>query len=799
MKSFNQVGEEFVNDVWRFFYKLGITDDIEIVEYVAFLFLIKYHKDWNNISRSLGDGILSEIGNSFYDLKDVWGYPYTLVGHGREYEPLIPEPSSRIKVYDLVELKQIFDALFDELDERGFLNDMLGSLFNRIVIPHVTKMSVGGRYPTLRHLTDWAIDLVEISSETMVADLACGSGGFLVAAAQFKPAISGIEISPNWARIASANCLLHGMYPEIYIGNALSVIKRDITNARFNVILMNPPFGAKVDDALVNMAFDSKLSGRSETVLTALAYEHLAENGQMFVFLPSGSLFANSGGEQILRERWIKNGELAAVVTLPKDAFQPYSQVVTHALLIEKTQQPSYINWFFQPRFDGFTSGRNRQPDPEHNDLPLVTAAIRSRKESQAVIPLTTADQGLVGYRVLLPDGVGSFLVARLSRMNSSEIYFSVDFGNDTKMSPCWIDQADIQTFDKEMQPIDLPTPDNYVQEIQATFLQGAYTLQLSNQGGEIRGERKPNYPLQISTQWEDGAWMGIVLNADGYPTGPAFLLNDVPTQFEKADGTVFPLDIEIPLTSNIHKNAYTDENNLTLVLFPPGKLEGMSLADGGCLVMSGKHHWLRIHSGKNNLPQFEIFYHEEDPYIFESDGQQCGVVFTPEGYVLGVAVPSHIIQKTSNLDLQPASYLPQDKGAGAEVLESPAQILANIHQSQASLSSQIMKLLNLAELGGVATEAIPPHITVLHPIGRLEGIQKAIWDVIQTKIELTRQGTTPLPFQLEDLELPYTLPEIQLTLDLFERMGLLVKVSIKDAHYYRLISTRETDKGKKP
>jgi hypothetical protein len=132
------------------------------------------------------------------------------------------------------------------------------------------------------------------------------------------------------------------------------------------------------------MAFKDKKGGRSATVLTALACEHLSENGQMVVFVPPGSLFANSGGEQILREGWIKNGELTAVVFLPKDAFQPYSQVNTHALLIEKTRQPNYINWFFQPRFDGFTSGRNRQPDPEHNDLPMVTAAIRSRKETRA-------------------------------------------------------------------------------------------------------------------------------------------------------------------------------------------------------------------------------------------------------------------------------------------------------------------------------------------------------------------------------------------------------------------------------
>ena len=197
-----------------------------------------------------------------------------------------------------------------------------------------------------------------------------------------EPEITGIEISPTWARLASVNCLLHGLYPKIQIGNALSELKRNIAGSVFDVILINPPFGAKVDESLVIFAFDFKLSGRSETVLTNLALDHLAENGQMIVFLPTGSLFANSSGEQILRETLIENGWLSAVISLPKDAFQPYSQAATHALLIEKKQEPDYINWFFRPRYDGFTSGRNRQPEPEHNDLPLIQAALQRRKQA---------------------------------------------------------------------------------------------------------------------------------------------------------------------------------------------------------------------------------------------------------------------------------------------------------------------------------------------------------------------------------------------------------------------------------
>ncbi|NLH94188.1 MAG: N-6 DNA methylase, partial [Candidatus Cloacimonetes bacterium] len=500
------------------------------------------------------------------------------------------------------------------------------------------RMEPGGRYFTPRHLTRWAASLLETFPGARLADFACGSGGFLVATAEKLSHVTGVEISPNWARLAFTNCLLHSIKkPDIRIGNSLAIFGKREKETKFDCILMNPPFGAKVDDSLVQMAFDFKMSGRSETVLTALACEHLSENGQMVVFAPSGSLFANSGGEQILREGWIENGELTAVVTLPKDAFQPYSQVATHALLIEKTRQPNYINWFFQPRFDGFTSGRNRQPDPEHNDLPLITAAIRSRKETRAVIPLDITDQGPAGYRVLFTDENSRFRVNRLSRLNARETCYLVDVGSGSENSFYWINQANILAINGQTQPIKISLPEKYTREINATFLQGAYSIQLTGEGGEIRGERKNTYPLQISSHWDDTAWMGIVLNAKGEPAGPAFILNEVPNRFKEADDTVFPWDIEIPFDSNGEETAFQDEKSGTLILFPPVKLEGIKLAEQVYLLKSGKHTWLRIHLEKENSVQFEILFHESGGSVFESDGRQSGVVFTKEGEVLGV------------------------------------------------------------------------------------------------------------------------------------------------------------------
>ncbi|HPT69751.1 MAG TPA: N-6 DNA methylase [Syntrophomonas sp.] len=821
-----------INQIWQIFTIAGVTDPITIIESLAYFFLREEFQ--------IGD--LSEVSSSRRQLLE--SQQSTRGG----FMPIDLLPDLLNKLPDLrglPDIKQLVPQFTNSLGIDGYLkigdavHELLqdyssaAQIFNEVLPGFLERMEPGGRYFTPRHLTRWAASLLEILPGARLADFACGSGGFLVATTKKMPQVTGVEISPNWARLAFANCLLHSIKtPDIRIGNSLSIFGKREMETKFDCILMNPPFGAKVDESLVNMAFDYKLSGRSETVLTALAFNHLAELGQMVVFLPSGSLFANSGGEQILREGWIEDGELAAVVTLPQDAFQPYSQVATHALLIEKTQQPGYINWFFQPRFDGFTAGRNRQPDPEHNDLPLVAAAIRTRREARAVIPLSTGGNDLSGYRVLLPDSEARFRVDRLSRLNSIETCILVEFGSDTKKGYYWINQADIQTVDGQSQPIALPTPEKYSREIAATILQGEYALRITDQGGEIRGERKNSYPLQIAPGWEDSAWMGIVLNAKGEPAGPAFMLSEVPNRFKEADDTVFPWDIEIPFDTNGNEVNNTEENSGTLILFPPGQLEGMKLSDHGYLLKSGKHYWLRSDLEKDSLPRFEIFSQENGGSVFESDGRQCGVVFTCEGDALGVAVSSHIIQKTGNLDLQPTSYFPRKHEISEAGSESPAKILADIQKSQLDLADQIRTLLALAEMKSAANESIPPRQVTISPMGELHGIQKDVWDILQTMVEAHGNAFIPGHFRVTDIDTQirynrrddymkkvdpdlvdgeadlelyaeqdmqnfiddnsYTEPDLLRVFDLFERMGVLVRVLIDGSEYYRLTSERE-------
>ena len=126
-------------------------------------------------------------------------------------------------------------------------------LLDCCLIPRMPEMLTGGRYPTPRHIARSMVNLVAFQHGQKLADLACGSGGLLVAAADLKPAVTGVEISPNWARIAWANLVLHDLPDaEIHIDNAFATFAYGELTQRFDYILINPPFGENVDRSLVD-------------------------------------------------------------------------------------------------------------------------------------------------------------------------------------------------------------------------------------------------------------------------------------------------------------------------------------------------------------------------------------------------------------------------------------------------------------------------------------------------------------------------------------------------------------------
>jgi len=368
-----------LNQVWDEFRRAGIADDLRIIEGVAALLL------------ELLEGKL-EGESAQQDLPRV--------------------PSAAGLNVELVRgnLRQASDQA-----------DGAGRLLDRYVLFRLPEMLAGGRYPTPRHIVRLMATLADTKGKS-VADFACGSAGMLVYSE--GRSLTGVEISPEWARIARANLRLHNLEGEIREGNALKVIQ---TGEIFERVLMNPPFGVPIQ---------SDRGKRSETALVSLALDHLMEGGRAALLVPSGLLFTGSQAEFTLRKRLVDEGTLEAIITLPKDALQPYSALTTHLLLIErKPPAEDACTWFLRPVYDGYKGGRGRDltADPEEpNDLTLVEKAIQAIRQPSPTdgdVPISArplkADDGRMGLLIWPAPGVT--LIGVRYRPKDAVLYVEVE------------------------------------------------------------------------------------------------------------------------------------------------------------------------------------------------------------------------------------------------------------------------------------------------------------------------------------------------------------------------------------
>jgi type I restriction enzyme M protein len=354
---------DLLNQVWSEFRKVGISYDLAIIEHIA--------------------AFLLEIS-------------------GLEFseDELQPKKTSQSNL-NTEKVKQL-------LREAASTVGGVARLLDNHIIFCLPSMLAGGGYPTPRHIVKSMIRLAQVEPNHSVADFACGSAGLLVNYLSERQGISfGVDISLEWARIAYANVKLHRLInTTIFKDNALEVyIHADETLETlksFDRILMNPPFGAKIDANLAERTFGQKVGSRSETALLTLALQKLAQNGRAAVLVPSGILFSNSTAEKVLRNQLVDENCLEAVITFPKDAFQPYSPLQTHLLLFSKKHKSEkHITWFCQAEYDGYPSGRGRdltQPPSRYSDLPFL---------EEVIINSTT------NYKYLLPDSENALILVK--------------------------------------------------------------------------------------------------------------------------------------------------------------------------------------------------------------------------------------------------------------------------------------------------------------------------------------------------------------------------------------------------
>ena len=269
-------------------------------------------------------------------------------------------------------------------------NDLKGDLYEYMI----SKLQTAGRigqFRTPRHIIRMMVQLVDPKITDLIADPACGTGGFLILAGEHvrknyereirlntnkardhfqKKMFTGFDTDQTMLRITAMNTILHNM-DEANISFNDSLSKDNTDEDKYSVVLANPPFKGSLDHEAVAPSLTSVTNTKkTELLFLALFLRMLEIGGRCACIVPDGVLFGTSTAHKAIRKELIEKHHLLAVISMPSGVFKPYAGVSTAVLIFIKTGRGGTENvWFYDMKSDGFSLDDKRTDLGTDGDL----------------------------------------------------------------------------------------------------------------------------------------------------------------------------------------------------------------------------------------------------------------------------------------------------------------------------------------------------------------------------------------------------------------------------------------------
>ncbi|MDR0603161.1 MAG: N-6 DNA methylase [Bacteroidales bacterium] len=281
----------------------------------------------------------------------------------KEIYPDIFDKDDKIKLSDVA-----IKFVINKLQNISLLNssqDAKGLAFQKFLSSHEKDRQ--GQFFTPEPVIDFCVAMMKPKPNEKIIDPACGSGGFLMSALKYiqennrnidiqnviSENIFGFDINKSILRIAKMKLLLEAnIKTNVLCANSL---ENDGMNDNFDLILANPPFGAKITNIEMLRKFDLgykwvkykhdfyktkniQSSQNTDILFIERCLKLLKEGGKMGIVLPNGN-FENPSLEY-LRAYIKQKAKLLAVIKLPQETFIPFGTgVKTSILFLEKDSQ----------------------------------------------------------------------------------------------------------------------------------------------------------------------------------------------------------------------------------------------------------------------------------------------------------------------------------------------------------------------------------------------------------------------------------------------------------------------------
>lgn len=263
---------------------------------------------------------------------------------------------------DGVYLRQVIDVIdeieFDDVKE----SHAFGFVYEEI-LRELQSAGSSGEFYTPRAVTDFMARMIQPKIGEKMADFACGTGGFITSwlnvlseqvndtldKRMLDSSIYGIEKKPFPYLLCVTNMLLHDIEtPNIYHTNSLKHNLLDYTDDdKFDVILMNPPYGGHEDKSIQGFFPDDLASSETADLFMSVIMYRLKKNGRAAVVVPDGFLFGLDNTKVNIKKKLLTEFNLHTIVRLPNSVFSPYTSISTNLLFFDN-KEPNGKTWFYR-------------------------------------------------------------------------------------------------------------------------------------------------------------------------------------------------------------------------------------------------------------------------------------------------------------------------------------------------------------------------------------------------------------------------------------------------------------------
>ncbi len=278
---------------------------------------------------------------------------------------------SQNKIQDPAKLSRLID-LIDREQWSTMGADVKGEIYEGLLEKNAEDTKSGaGQYFTPRALIKAMVACVRPEPKKTIADPACGTGGFFLAAYDFISSLDidkdqrkylkyntffGNEIVSNTRRLALMNLFLHNIGDidsENFISSADALVAP--SSVTYDYVLANPPFGKKSSMTFTNEAGEQEKEdltyNRQDFWVTTSNkqlnfVQHirtiLKSDGKAAVVVPDNVLFEGGAGETV-RKKLLETTDLHTILRLPTGIF--YAQGVKANVIFFDNKQAAKSPW----------------------------------------------------------------------------------------------------------------------------------------------------------------------------------------------------------------------------------------------------------------------------------------------------------------------------------------------------------------------------------------------------------------------------------------------------------------------